>query len=281
MRARSFAVRLGLGWFLGWASISHAAVNAYWGDGERGWFWYEDPVVESPEDSAPKVALPKPDRNERPAPTKPPEVVEFERLQKRLDEYRKIAIVSPTESNVRRYMEAEAEVVSKASYFADVAQRVAWASPDLDQTLKGRPVNAKALEVFEHEQAQVRAQSVAELGQEHVLFFFFRGDCPYCYAYAPILRAFQDKYGIGVVAVSLDGGALPEFPAPRMDNGVSRTLNVTQVPATFIAHPLTGKITPIGFGVLSEADLLERVSIVTTSASESMAPSATRRISLE
>ena len=59
------------------------------------------------------------------------------------------ALMRPSEANVRRYMELESQVVARASYFADVAQRVAWATPQLDPTLQGRPVNAKALEVFE------------------------------------------------------------------------------------------------------------------------------------
>jgi conjugal transfer pilus assembly protein TraF len=34
-------------------------------------------------------------------------------------------------------MELEARVVRQASYFSDVAQRVAWSTPDLDMTLQG------------------------------------------------------------------------------------------------------------------------------------------------
>jgi hypothetical protein len=40
---------------------------------------------------------------------------------------------------------------------------------------------------------------------------------------------------------------------------------VTQVPAVYLAQPFTGKITPIGFGVLSEAQLVERISMVAAS----------------
>ena len=87
--------------------------------------------------------------------------VEFERLQKSLEETRNIAIMRPTEANVRRYMELEAQVVSRASTFADVAQRIAWASPELDPTLQGRPVNAKALEVFDQLQTAQRSQSIS------------------------------------------------------------------------------------------------------------------------
>ncbi len=249
--------------------------SSYWGDSERGWHFYEDP---EPEPVAPPKAAPA--SAPKSEPNKPPEIVQFERLQKKLEEYRNIAIINPTEPNVRRYMELESKVVGQASLFADVAQRVAWSTPELDPTLQGRPVNAKALEVFEHDQLETRSRSIAELGKEHVLFFFFRSDCPYCHAFAPTLEAFQARHGIQVIPVSMDGGGLPNFPHPRRDNGIARTLNVAQVPAVFLAQPFTGKITPIGFGVLSESQLLERISMVSNPSTEALVPGATKRISL-
>jgi conjugal transfer pilus assembly protein TraF len=208
---------------------------------------------------------------------RPPEIVEFELLQKTLEETRNIAIMRPTEANVRRYMELESRVVARASTFADVAQRVAWATPELDPTLQGRPVNAKALEVFEQQQMSQRSESIGALGRDHVLFFFFRGDCPYCHAFAPTLEAFQARHGIKVMAISVDGGAMPGFPDARRDNGIATTLKVSQVPAVYLAQPFTGKITPIGFGVLSEAQLLERIAIVSAPAAEVMQPIASRQ----
>ena len=119
-------------------------------------------------DEAGSVVRPAPSPAPRPAaPLRPPELVEFERLQKTLEDLRNIAIMRPTESNVRRYMELEMQVVNRASYFADVAQRVAWATPELDPTQQGRPVNAQALEVFERQQRMDRSASVATLGRDH------------------------------------------------------------------------------------------------------------------
>jgi len=239
----------------------------YWSDNWRGWHFYEEPEIPPPEPSAPapqQAALTSsaPTASRR-TPAKPPEIVEFERLQKALEERRHIAIMRPTEANVRRYMELEAQVVSRASTFADVAQRIAWASPELDPTLQGRPVNAKALDVFDQLQTAQRSQSISALGRDHVLFFFFRSDCPYCHAFAPTLEAFQARHGIKVVAISVDGGPIPGFGDARRDNGIATTLRVSQVPAVYLAQPFTGKIVPIGFGVLSEAQLAERISMVT------------------
>ena len=53
-----------------------------------------------------------------------------------------------------------------------------------------------------------RSESISALGRDHVLFFFFRSDCPYCHAFAPTLEAFQTRHGIRVVAISVDGAAI-------------------------------------------------------------------------
>lgn len=248
---------------------------SYWADSQRGWHFYEDPELDPAEEPLPKA---EPLNAE---PPKPPEIVQFERLQKQLEETRNVAIINPTEPNVRRYMELEARIVNQASRFADVAQQVAWATPELDPTLHGRPVNAKALEIFEQDQLQTRSRAIAALAKDHVLFFFFRSDCPYCHAFAPTLEAFQTRHGLTIVPISMDGGGIPGFPSPRRDNGIARTLNVTQVPAVFLAQPFTGKIAPIGFGVLSESQLLERIAIVSNPSSEAMVPSTAKQISLQ
>lgn len=248
---------------------------SYWADSQRGWHFYEDPDPPPVEEPSPKA---EPLNAE---PQKPPEIVQFERLQKKLEETRNVAIINPTEPNVRRYMELEARIVNQASRFADVAQRVAWSTPELDPTLHGRPVNAKALEIFEQGQLQTRSRSVAALAKDHVLFFFFRSDCPYCHAFAPTLEAFQARHGLTVVPISMDGGGIPGFSNPRRDNGIGRTLNVTQVPAVFLAQPFTGKIAPIGFGMLSESQLLERIAIVSNPPSDAMAPSTAKQIPLQ
>lgn len=256
------------------AGLAESLAPAYWADRWRGWHFYEEPATE-PDADRPVVAPPP-----AAVPARPPELAAFEQLQKAVEETRNIAIMRPTEANVRRYMELEMQVVGRASYFADVAQRVAWATPALDPTLHGRPVNATALEVFERQQQAERAATVAGLGREHALFFFYRADCPYCHAFAPILRGFVARHGLQVVAIALDGGPLPGFPGARPDNGIAAALQVTQVPALYLAHPVSATVTPIAFGVLSESQLLERLAIVASPQTQAMLPGTARRLTL-
>lgn len=255
----------------------------FWIDSRRGWHFYEDPelIVEPPKLPKKEASPPPAPAASKPAEIKRPEIVEFEALQKRLEESRNVAIVRPTEENVKRYLELEAFVVKQASYFSDVAQRVAWANPDLDVTSQGRPTNVKALQVYEDERRTTRSESLAALSQTHVLMFFFRSDCKYCHAFAPIVQAFSKKHGIKVMPISLDGGPIPGFADFKVDNGISKTLGVQSVPATFVAEPFTGNITTIGFGVMSESELVERITTVTAPGSSTLTPSVTRKVALQ
>lgn len=219
----------------------------------RGWHFYEDPQQEAPPPPA------KPPAAQPPAADGAAELKMFKQLQKDLEDLRAIAIINPTDANVLRYMELEAKVLKGASNFADVAQRIAWRTPGLDPTAEGRPVNSSAIDVYDQLQAKQRDATLARLSKDHVLMFFFRSDCPYCHAFAPVLKKIEAVYGLQVHAVSLDGGPIPGFAAYRRDNGIARTLNVTQVPAVFLAQPFTGDITLLGLGVLSESQLAERI----------------------
>jgi conjugal transfer pilus assembly protein TraF len=250
------------------------AASGYWADRERGWFWYQLPPPKRQENSQTTP------RSAAPAHVPPAALIEFDALQKRVEELRNIAIIRPTERNIRNYLAVQAEVIDKASVFADVAQRVMWANPEFDYTVTGRPVNAKALEVFDRDQINARQGTAIALAKDHALFFFFRSDCPYCHQFGPYLKEFEAKFGLAVVPISVDGGPLlPAYPNPKIDNGIARSLDVREVPALFLVEPRSGKIVPIGYGVLSESELLERLQVVSQPNADQVVPSATQFVS--
>jgi len=83
------------------SAVCHAG-SGYLCESWRGWHFYEEPEPEVLPSAPAKPALPKPEAKRRD--TRAPELIEFEQLQKRLEEYRNIAIIRPSEDNVRRYM---------------------------------------------------------------------------------------------------------------------------------------------------------------------------------
>lgn len=220
---------------------------AYWLRNREGWFWYGDPPVAEP-------------RPAPPASKRPRELVEFEAMQKRLEDLKRVAVMNPTDTNLTAYMRYQRMVMNKSEHFAERWQRLVWTVPELDYGLTGRPTNAMAINVFDEQQRDRQAQTLKSLAASHGLIFVFRGDCPHCHRFAPILKRFEQEFGFTVLAISMDGRAIPEYPNAQSDNGMAARLNATAVPALYLTAPATRQILPVGFGVMSMTDLVERIA---------------------
>jgi len=221
--------------------------GTYWLRQQEGWFWYREPPPRKP-DAAPKAKAP------------PRELTDFEAMQKRLDELKRIAVMNPTDANLLAYMRYQRLVMNRSEVFAKRWQRLVWTTPELDYGLTGRPTNAMAVGVFDGEARDRQAQAVRGLAATHALVFVFRSDCPYCHRFAPILKRFEQEHGLRVYAVSLDGKGLPEYPDARPDNGIAARLDARSVPALYLTAPARREIRPVGFGLMAETDLLERIA---------------------
>lgn len=228
-------------------------LSSYWLRNQEGWFWYQDPPAD----------VQKKKETVRAQDPRPKELVEFEAMQKRLDELKRIAVMNPTDAHMKAYMGYQRYVMDKSAVFADNWQRLVWRTPELDYSLTGRPTNSFAIDVFDGQLRDKQAHTIRALAKTHGLFFFFRSDCPYCHKFAPVLKHFEQDYGLTVFPVSLDGGGLPDYPTPLTDNGMAANLNVSVVPAVFLAVPGSREITPIGYGVMAETDLVERIHAIT------------------
>ena len=238
------------------ASLSNApgspdAAMTYWHQQREGWFWYRDPLP-------PKPHLPS--SNPSTTPKKPKDLSDFEAMQQRLEDLKRAAVMNPSDTNLLAYMRMQRMVMDKSQVFADRWQRLVWREPDLDYGMTGRPTNAMAINVFDDQQRDRDAQTVRGLAATHGLIFVFRSDCPFCHRFAPILKRFEQEFRLTVLAVSMDGGTLPDYPDARPDNGIAARLNATAVPALYLTAPARREIRPVGFGLMSMSDLLERVA---------------------
>ncbi len=226
--------------------------RSIWSNPERGNVWYPPERVERPD-----AAAQPPSPVEPAEPPRAAELDEFERIQKRLGELRNIAIISPTEENLKAYIEFQEQQMQRASVFADQWRRTLWANPELKY--EGRPVNATGIASFDASQAVQVRKSLNQLAGTHGLYFFFRSDCPYCHAMAPTLRQLEQTHGIRVIAISLDGGTLPQYPNAITDKGQAAALGVRSVPSFYLASPKARTVHPLGTGVLSLATIEERI----------------------
>ena len=221
----------------------------YWLRNQEGWFWYHDP---DPVKRCPKA---KPAGSQRQK-----DLTDFVAMQQRLEDLKRVAVMNPTNDNLTAYMRYQRWVMNKSARFAERWQRLVWSVPELDYGVTGRPTNAMAINAFDDQRRDRDADTVRGLAATHGLLFVFRSDCPFCHRFAPILRRFEQEFGITVLAVSLDGAALPEYPNAQPDNGIAARLNPTAVPALYLTMPATRQIQPIGFGLMSLSELIERIA---------------------
>jgi len=231
---------------------------SYWLRDREGWFWYRDPPAPAP----------------RATPPRPRELLEFEAMQRRLEELKRIAVMNPNDANLLAYMHYQQRIMHQSEVFAQGWQRLVWTTPELDYGLSGRPANTMAAGVYDEQLQQRQARAIRGLAANHGLILLFRGDCPYCHRFAPILKRFEVEFGLRVFPISLDGQGLPEYPNPQSDNGIAARLKAGVVPALYLTAPATREIQPVGFGLMAATDLFERIAALATAPGS--APSLSR-----
>ena len=251
-----------------WAALGASAAGGEWrqwcgdpgsnaGQG-LGWHFYCD-RAEEPEEAEP---APVP-----PAPTSGPAQSASERIEamrKALGEARAEAILNPTAENVTAYLRLQQETLQRAAAFSDAFRRTVWATPALDYTLR-RPVGALAKQVWSDERRQARDAALARLGERYGLIYLGRAGCAGCKVFGPLLRAFAKRHDLDVLAVSLDGAALEGWPEAVADNGRASRLGLgnAPVPALVLFDTQTKRVLPVGFGVMAEDQMAERIFALT------------------
>ena len=220
-----------------------------------GWHFYCDRPEEPP------VAQPAP------VPAAPDTRSATERIRemrRELEEARATAILDPTTQNVAAYLRLQQETLQRAAAFSDVFRRTVWATPDVDYTLK-RPVGALAKRLWSDERRQARDRALADLGERYGLIYLGHAGCAGCRVFGPLLRAFSSRHGLDVLAVSMTGEALEGWPEAVPDNGRAARLGLAgvPVPAVVLFDTKTKQVLPVGFGVMAEDQLAERIFVLT------------------
>ena len=222
---------------------------------DRGWHFFDDPVPE------PESDVPAPS-----SPTTGPE--QLQQWKKELEDARATAIMTPTRDNVMRYIVLQQKTLAQANEFSKTYTRVFWERPELGVALE-HPASAVGVALDQQLTRDKQRDAVMQLADTKGLFFFFKRSCPYCEAQAPILRNFAAQYGLQVVAISLDGSRLPEFPDSRADNGLAAELGVRATPAIFMVDPYQRNIMLLAYGLLTESELLSRIEMLLQDAASS------------
>ncbi|MGC1470780.1 MAG: conjugal transfer protein TraF [Sphingorhabdus sp.] len=178
-----------------------------------------------------------------------------------LEELKAAAILDPSSDNVTAYVRFQRAQLDRSSMFADVWQRALWQDPGLDYTLQ-RPVSTLGKRAWLDQRKADRDIFLSQLSQRYGVFYFYSSSCGACDIFSPILKAVSDKYGMSVLAVSMDGGPSAVFPNYMVDSGQYERLGLgthRQVPALVLFDSVTRQPVPIGYGIMSQDEIVDRV----------------------
>lgn len=220
---------------------------SFYDDHERGWHWYEKgakPEENSQEKRKDLFHLSARD--------------ELKKYQEQLGEAKAAAVMHPTVENVYNYQKLQFEMLNKAGKFADVWMQNVYKNPGVDFTLIS-PVSQNARHIYLAKKKEDNESIIRKLSNEYGLFFFFRNNCYYCVAFAPIVKSFSDKYNWEVLAISDSGEKHPLFERSVQDNGLSTYWQVDIYPSLFAVNPKTGHVIPIARGMISIEEMEERI----------------------
>lgn len=228
-----------------------------------GWNFYCDPA-RKPNPKAPKAESRK-EEVPAPQPTSYPATDAIDKARKDLDELKNRAILEPSPENLSAYMFAQKAMVDQAGRFADVWERVLFRTPDLDAN-QTYPLSQMGGQVFQ-DQKRVKWEEALRQASDNLGFMVVVTDektCPLCAKELEVIKLIEKNYGITPLVVAKDGSKHPLYPDAQPDRGQLRALGLDAHPTPFIAlvEPRSGRVEPLGSGLLTEDVILERVFVV-------------------
>lgn len=247
--------------------ITTPVAATYYDRKAEGWHWYEDryqkaEIREQKKNSqvgkeGEKVAKSKVEISK----SYNDPLVRLGAFKKEVERLKAIAVLNPTFHNVKAYMVIQKELMDRGTRFAQKWMEVVYTTPKLDYTLR-HPTSQAARHVYLDQEREKMEIQIRALSKTHGLFFFYSSQCAYCKQFAPIVKAFAEKYSWEVLPISLDGNVLPEFPHTKVDNGSALALGIQSVPTLLAVEPKTGKVIPLSHGMSTHDQIEDRIRVL-------------------
>lgn len=226
----SLLVSIFFGLFTSVASASTCEEGTFFYESERqGWYWRrlcgtdeenheEDAVVSQSEK---QHQLLKQEKVEIPWETL--ERLDPEEINRMERESRKIAVMRPSEENVREYMRFKNWLVDKAQAFTKTTEKLAKTDPELASRIARTPISSYAKETQTRFKVEAAEEILRSANQKTGLVLMGQKSCIYCREQAPIVDLFARTYGWHVEYIDIQ-----EKPV------LAQTLDVRPVPDLFI-----------------------------------------------
>lgn len=208
-------------------------VAQFYGDRERGWFWYEDPKeLPIPEIQAPKPQAPQ---VQKPVDSKQPGSVAW--LREQMPVLLEEAINNPSKENVEAYLYAQRLAMDKSQRYAQASAKVVANDPLLDENNRV-PLTAFAKVNFLQANDAAKNEALAHLGTIAGLWLVFDSKCAkHCGSQVDVINMVASKHKLITKFISTDGKGLPNVPKFEANAGLVKALGLKITPTTILAVP--------------------------------------------
>lgn len=214
-----------------------------------GWLWYKESTTQ-------KEKKPSPLRKKKKNPLE-----EVKTIREQFEQATATALMNPSFDNVHKAQRLQTELINRAEAFSKMWQWVVL--QDAYHWREAGHGNRVHREIYKEEEQKKLNRNLQKLSKSFGLFLFFKESCPYCHAFAPIVKTFAENHGFVIKAVSEGRGNLKEFPSSVMDNGTIRKLNPEGIfPALFLINPTTQEVIPLSWGMNSLSVLEQQASLI-------------------
>ena len=104
-----------------------------------------------------------------------------------------------------------------------------------------------------------------ELSENYYFAFIYRGDCPHCHQFTPVLQDFSQTFHVAIDAYSIDGGTIDGMQGKALTPDLFQTFYVSggykpMVPALFLVNRDTLQAYAVLFGEASPYQLARRIN---------------------
>lgn len=172
--------------------------SEFYSDTKHGWFWYENPPMETVEEKRPSASS-----SEKPSSTPNLDAYSIDELwnmypddfQELLNVLQKKAVQNPSEQNILEYLTMQDIARRKALAYTNATMYVTQKHGELFDVNHVYPTTGPGISARFNIQQNEIFQTLHNAQSDHALIFFVKTGCSFCEKQAGILNYFIDKYG--------------------------------------------------------------------------------------
>jgi len=220
--------------------------NRFYQDSRQGWFWYQDPPLDS-EEQKDKPEKPEPSRT---IPTLDNYSIDElwnmhpDDFQGLLNGLQKRAVQYPTEKNILQYLVIQDVARRKALAYTHASMYVTQKYSDLFSVNQVYPTAEPGITARVSMQQNEIEQTISRAMDDHALLFFTSPGCGFCEKQVQILAYFLEKYGWQIKTVDIG----------QNSNAAAR-FNITTTPTLLLIEKGREEYMTVATGVISMTEL--------------------------